>query len=198
MSDLPRWTVRLNAVRQIPDYGDLLSIVGIHYRAYTAAEAFLSPYNARQRSKSFYTPPTRDELKAAIKQGQMNDVSYYAMIASLIKWCETTKGNHALPTPHPSTVHSIQVPEPAFEIAPATIKGMMVTHQLILPGVEPIYLNGVRNPDSIKFVIVRPKLSRLGTASAKEWEALLFTTNPGYIPQWTDSNLNPRWSGIYT
>lgn len=196
MTELPRWAVRLNATRPVADYSDLLEMVARHYRVYASAEAYLSPYNARQRARSFYTVPSREELRGAIRQGGMNDVSYSALISSLIKFCETTKGTRALPTPHPSSIHSIQVPQPAFEIAPATIKGMIVTHQLILPGVEPIYLNGVRNPESIKFVIVRPKLSRLGTASAKEWEALLFTTNPGYIPQWTDSNLNPRWSGI--
>lgn len=197
MTELPRWSVRLNAVRQITDYGDLLSIVSHHYRAYASAENFLAPYNARQRAKSFYTPPSREELKSAVKQGGMNDVSYFAMIGGFIKWCEDTKGNMALPTPHPSTIHSIQIPEPAFEIAPVTKKGMMVTHQLSIPSAAPIFLNGVRNPESIKFVIVRPKLSKLGTPSVKDWEALLFTKNHGFIPQWVDSNLNPRWSGIF-
>lgn len=196
MTELPRWAARHQVVRPVADYSDLMEMVARHFHVYAQAEEYLGPYNARQRGRAFYTAPDREDLRRAIRQGGMNDVSYSALISSLIKFCETTKGNRALPTPHPSSIHSIQVPQPAFEIAPATIKGMMVTHQLILPGVEPIYLNGVRNPDSIKFVIVRPKLSRLGTASAKEWEALLFTTNPGYIPQWTDSNQNPRWSGI--
>lgn len=196
MTELPRWAVRLNAIRQLADYSDLLSVVAHHYRAYALAEAFLSPYNARQRARSFYTPPSRDELKKAIKQGNMNDVSYFAMINNLMKWCETTKGARALPTPHPSTVHSIQVPEPAFELAPVVKEGMMVTHQLSIPGAAPVFLNGVRNPESIKFVIIRPKLSQLGTPSVKDWEVLLFKENHGYIPHWVDSNLNPRWSGI--
>lgn len=197
MIDLPRWTVRLNAARPVPDYSDLLAIVGHHYRTYASAEAFLAPYNARQRSKSFYAAPSRDELKAAVKQGGMNDVSYFAFINSLIKWCENTKGQRALPNPHPSTIHSIQVPQPAFELIPITKEGTIASHQLSLPNAEPIFLHGVRNPESIKFAIVRPKLSRLGTPSATEWEALLFNTNHGYLPHWVDSNLNPRWSGIY-
>lgn len=197
MSELPRWTVRLNAVRPVSDYSDLLAIVGHHYRTFASAEAFLGPYNARQRSKGFYTPPTREDLRAAVKQGKMNDVSYFALIAAIIKFCETTKGSRALPNPHPSTVHSIQVPQPAFELAPVVKEGMMVTHQLSIPGAAPVFLNGVRNPETIRFAILRPKLSRLGTPSATEWEALLFNTNHGYIPHWVDSNLNPRWSGIF-
>lgn len=197
MTDLPRWTVRLNASRPITDYSDLLSAVGHHFRMYASAEAFIAPYNARQRSKSFYTPPTREEIKAAVKQGHVNDSSYYAFIAALIKWCEQTKGMRALPNPHPSTLHSIQVPQPAFELKAVEQEGTMATHQLTLPNAAPIFLNGVRNPEQIKFVIVRPKLSRLGTPSAKEWEALLFNMNHGYIPNWADSNLNPRWSGIF-
>lgn len=196
MTELPRWTVRLNAARPISDYSDLLSMVARHYHVYSQAEAFIAPYNARQRSKSFYTAPTREELKSAIKQGGMNDVSYFALIASLIRWCEQTKGQRALPNPHPSTLHSIQVPQPAFEIKSVTQENKIGTHTLTLPGAEPLYLSGVRSAEQIKFVIVRPKLSKLGTPSAKEWEALLFNSNHGYIPQWADSTLNPRWSGI--
>jgi len=198
MTELPRWAVRLDVVRPVADYSDLMEMVARHFRVYAQAEEYLAPYNARQRGRPLYTAPDREDLRRAIRQGGMNDISYSSFISSLILFCERTKGNRALPNPHPSSIHSIQVPQPAFELTPVTVKGMMVTHQLNLPGAEPIYLNGVRNPESIKFVIVRPKLSRLGTASAKEWEVLLFTTNHGYIPQWTDSNLNPRWSGIYT
>lgn len=196
MTELPRWAVRLNASRPINDYSDLLEIVARHYRVYASAESFLSPYNARQRSKDFYTAPSREELRSIIKQGGMNDFSYSAFISSLIRFCETTKGNRALPMPHPSTIHSIQIPEPAFSIASISDKKSAFTHQLLIPGAEPIFLNGVRNPETIRFVIVRPKLSKLGTASAKDWECLMFTHNHGYIPYWVDSTLNPRWSGV--
>ena len=195
MIELPRWATRLNVLRPFADYTDLLELVAKHYRVYCDAENYLSPYNARQRGRDFYTPPQREDLKSMIKQGGVNDFSYSALLSSLIRFCETTKGNYALPTPHPSVIHSIQVPEPAFSLAPVMDKKLPYTHQLLLPGTEPIYLNGVRNPETIRFVIVRPKLSKLGTAAVKEWEALLFTHNHGYIPYWVDSNLNPRWSG---
>lgn len=60
----------------------------------------------------------------------------------------------------------------------------------------PLLVKGLRQPDEVKFIIVRPKLSQLGTASAKEWEVLFWRTNLGYTPEWADSQLNPRYSGI--
>lgn len=194
--ELPRWSARLDAVRATTDFTDLLTIVGHHFRTFQAAEAFLGPYNARQRAQKIYSPPTREELRAAIKQGGMNDISYFNLINGLVRFCESTKGNRALPTPHPSTVHSIQLPQPAFELAPAKDGGKIVT-ALTVPGAEPVFLQGVRNPEQIKFVILRPKLSKLGTPSARNWEALLFNQNHGYLPHWVDTTINPRYSGIY-
>lgn len=192
--EFPRWTARLNAIRPLNDFTDLLGIVAKHYHVYAAAEEFLSPYNARQRSKSFYTPPSRDELKASIKQGGMNSISYNSFLTSLAKFCETTKGLRALPTPHPSTIHSIQVPEPAFELSTVANKDT-ITHKLTIVGADPVFLNGVRNHEQIKFIILRPKLSKMGTPSVKDWEVLLFMNNHGYIPHWVDSNINTRWAG---
>jgi hypothetical protein len=196
MDELPRWVARLNVARPQTDYTDLLQLVSQHYRVYASAESFLGPYNARARNAKMYWPPSRDELKAAVKQHGMNDFSYLALISNLIKFCERTKGMRALPTPHPSTVHSIQVPEPAFTLRSNTTCSKMGTHELTLSGVEPVFLSGVRNPDQVKFVILRPKLSRLGTPSAKEWEVMLFNQNHGYIPNWTDSTLNTKWVGL--
>lgn len=187
--------MRLDAARSTADFSDLLTIVGHHFRVFADAEAFLGPYNARQRGNKLYAAPTREELKAAIKQGGMNDVTYLNFISSIIKFCETTKGNRALPTPHPSTVHSIQLPQPAFELSQVKQNGKIMT-ELQVPAAEPVYMNGVRSPENVKFVILRPKLSKLGTAAVRNWEALLFNQNLGYVPYWTDSNLNPRWSGM--
>jgi len=195
--ELPRWNVRLNVTRAFADYGDLLSIVGQHFRTFQQIEAFLGPYNARQRGLKFYTPPTREQLRAVCKQGGMNDVTYFALLGSVIRFCENTKGTRALPTPHPSTVHSIQLPEPAFELTRSSQNATMSTHELRVPGAEPVYLSGVRSPEAVKFVILRPKLSKLGTPSPNDWEALLFNQNHGYIANWVDTSINPRWSGIY-
>ena len=195
-TNLPRWSARLDATRPPaePGFSDLIPLVAHHYRLHAQATDFLGPYNAKQRGNKVYLPPTKDQLRAAIRQGRVNDFTYQAFINSLVRFCETTKGNRALPTPHPSITHSIQLPLPAFELHSGSNGDTMV--QLI--GVEvPLIVRGLRNANEVKFIIVRPKLSKLGTASAKNWEILFFKEANGYIPEWVDANLNPKYSGIF-
>jgi len=196
---LPHWSVRLDAFRPVtePGFSDLVPTVGHHYNLHVRAAEFLGPYNARQRNSTsgHYIPPTKELLREVIRQGQVNDFTYIAFINSLVRFCETNKGQRALPTPHPSVIHSIQLPLPAFSLD--TERGSDTIIQLI--GVKvPLLVKGLRNPDEIKFIIVRPKLSKLGTASAKNWEVLFYRTNLGYIPEWADTSLNPRYSGVYS
>ena len=191
----PQWRARLNLIRETTEYADLLSIVSHHFRMYSSAEAFLGPYNAQQRSNLIYVPPSREQLHELVKQGSVNNITYAAFLASLMRFCEHTKGTRALPAPHPSTVHSIQLPEPAFSLTQAPTGSRIASHELTIPGAEPVYVQGVRNTDSVKFVIVRPKLGRNGSPMVREWEVLLFDSNFGYLPTWTDSSMNPRWSG---
>ncbi len=191
---LPRWSVRLDAFRP-HGFSDLIPMVSTHYRAHEATEKFLGPYNARQRNSQFpYQAPDKETLRQLIPQGRMNEFSYTAYLNSIVRFCETTKGSRGLPAPHPSTIHSIQLPLPAFELSAA---GGGVTMVSILGVAEPLEVRGLRLPDEVKFIIVRPKLSQLGTASAKNWEVLFFRQPFGYIPEWADSQLNPRYSGKF-
>ena len=193
-TSLPRWDVRLDAVRE-HGFSDLIPIVNQHYRAHEATEKFLGPYNARQRNSSMpYRVPDKETLQQLIPQGGMNTFSYSAYINSIIRFCEQTKGTRGLPSPHPSTIHSIQLPLPAFELQSAGNSDISVG----IAGVgETIKVKGLRLPSEIKFIIVRPKLSQLGTASAKNWEVLFYRQALGYIPDWADSHLNPRYSGKF-
>ena len=176
------------------DFSDLLPIVTAHYRVHVDVETFLGPYNARQRSSSLpYRPPDKETLSQMIKQGGMNDFSYSALLNNVIRFCEQHKGLRAVPTPHPSTIHSIQLPLPAFELQQ---QGDETTVRIIGAD-KPLVVKGLRDLDSVKFIIVRPKLSQLGTASAKNWEVLFYRTQVGYIPDWADSQLNPRYSGVF-
>lgn len=197
-TSLPRWSVRLDAHRpsQTTDFSDLLSVVAHHFRAHHQAMEFLGPYNARQRGYGrTYVAPSRDELRAAIQQGGMNDFSYQALLNSLVRFCENTKGQRALPEVHPSVIHSIQLPLPAFELTSAGTGDTMIK----LNGAsEPLLVKGLRQPEEVKFIIVRPKLSKLGTASARSWEVLFFRQALGYVPDWVDSFLNPRFAGVYS
>lgn len=193
---LPRWSVRLDASRPAGTFGfsDLLPTLGQHYNLHVKAADFLGPYNARQRSAGHYTPPDREMLKQTIRQGGVNDFSYSAFLSSIVRFCEQTKGLRALPTPHPSVIHSIQLPLPAFELHAGSQGDTMVS----ISGVAtPLVVKGLRNPAEVKFIIVRPKLSKLGTASATNWEVLFYRENLGYIPDWADTQLNPRYSGVF-
>jgi hypothetical protein len=196
-NNLPRWSARLDAFRPLKNSGfaDLNAIVTAHFYAHESATDFLGPYNARQRSSTLpYTPPDKELLSQNVKQGKMNDISYNALLNSIIKFCQQHKGLRALPTPHPSVIHSIQLPFPAFELK----QNNLDTEVYIMGADHPLVVKGLRDANQIKFIIVRPKLSSLGTASALKWEVLFFKHALGYIPDWVDSNINPRWSGIYS
>jgi hypothetical protein len=193
---LPRWSVRLDATRPTGSFGfsDLIPTLGHHYNLHVKAADYLGPYNARQRSADHYTAPSREILRSIIRQGGVNDFSYSAFLNSLVRFCEQTKGLRALPTPHPSVIHSIQLPLPAFELHTGPNGDIMVS----ISGVAtPLVVKGLRNPSEVKFIIVRPKLSKLGTASATNWEILFYRDNLGYIPDWADTQLNPRYSGVF-
>ena len=60
---------------------------------------------------------------------------------------------------------------------------------------EPIYVENLKERQ-YKYLIVRPKLGKLGTANIQNWEVLFYTRNFGFNLDHCDSNLNPRYSGI--
>ena len=191
-TSLPRWSVRLDAHRK-HGFTDLIPILAAHYRLHESIENFLGPYNARQRSSKYpYQAPDKDIVRQLVKQGGVNDFTYQAMLNSVVRFCEQHKGLRAVPNSHPSTIHNIQLPTPAFQLE-ADGPGKFNVH--VIGAEEPLSVGALRNPDEIKFIIVRPKLSQLGTASAKNWEILFFKQALGYVPEWADSQLNPKYSG---
>ena len=190
---LPRWSVRLDARRPGNNYDDLESMVAAHFRMHQSIDNFLGPYNARQRNAGMtYRVPERETIKEFVRQGGINDLSYNAMLHGVIRFCEEHKGQRSLPAPHPSTIHSIQLPQNAFELRQFGAE----TEVHIVGSETPLIVKGLKDPGTVKFIIVRPKLSKLGTASASNWEVLFFRSNLGFIPEWADSQLNPRYSGI--
>lgn len=195
IGNLPRWSVRLDASRRAgaTDFHDLDVMVAHHFRVHQSIDQFIGPYNARQRnSGNTYRSPDRETLKQLVKQGGMNDFSYSSMLGGVIRFCDEHKGQRSLPAPHPSTIHSIQLPQQAFELR--TYGQETEIHIIGID--EPLVVKGLRDPETVKFLIVRPKLSKLGTASAKNWEVLFYRTPLGFIPEWADSQLNPRYSGV--
>jgi hypothetical protein len=186
----PRFNARVDLSRASGNYSDLLALVRRHYDMYASAEQIIGPYNAKQRQRQVYTPPSRELLRELVKQCGVNDLTYHAFLSSLVRFCETTKGNMALPLAHPSTIHSLQLPEDAFFIDSC---------QLHVVG-EPLdlRLNGRALGFVPKFAIVRPCMAQRGMTSATKWEALFFDQRHGYLPAWADSNVNSRWAGSLT
>lgn len=193
-STLPRWNVRLDAFSE-DGFNSLSNLVYHHFKVYECLEKFLGPYNARQRASSFpYKPPSKEQLESAVKTGHMNYFSYTNLINNTIRFCEINKGMKCLPAPHPTTIHSIQLGQPAFEITDGENGDKIIS----IAGLnETITVKKLLAPQDFKFIIIRPRLSKLGTPSANNWEVLFFKAPFGYIVEWCDSNVNPRWAGTY-
>ena len=137
-----------------------------------------------------YAAPERAVLLECIQRRSLNEIVYLGLIGSLIRFCENTRGLRALPTPHPSVISSIQFPEGTFEFS----KNGAVLE--VSGADEPINIRApIKNYQTVKHVILRAKLSKLGTPSASNWEVLGFKRSFGFIPDWTDSIVNPRYVG---
>jgi hypothetical protein len=178
---------------------------------YSRAVALCAPFIAR-RQGGIVIPPDREQIKAAL--GKERPVIAFrarsAFIDSLEKFMSVKKGGRALITPSPSTHHSAQFPEGTFEITECTSppplrdprglrRPQQRLHQVQFHGAEsPVWVEGLTlPPEAVKFIILRPKRGKLGTPSVNRWEILVFSSNPGYLIDHVDSDLNPKFSGIF-
>jgi hypothetical protein len=189
-----KWFARYDLTRPtgVKTFSDLLPVLRHHFNMHVSLEQFLGPYNARQRASALpYSAPDRELLKMMVKQGGVNFLSYNGMLSATIEFCQKHKGQRALPLPHPSTIHSIQLPKGAFSL---TAKQKHT--EILIPGVEtPLLFNSLKNVNDVKFVVVRPRVGRAGTPSADRWEILLFKEQISYMPDWADTEMNTRYAG---
>ena len=195
-NELPYFDQRLEAFRPDHlDFSDLSGLVNSHYKVAVDIEKYIGPYNARQRNSQFpYAAPTREDINNSIKSGGMNSATFSLYVTNLIKFCEQTKGMRGLPQPHPSTIHSIQAPESTFSLTP---KSNGITMIELMGATSPIFVKGLRNVSAYRFLIVKQRIGKLGTASIKKWDVLFFKQPIGYIPHWVDTTLNTKFSGIF-
>lgn len=153
---------------------------------------FIGPYNARQRSSSYpYNTPERKDIANAVKHDGVNDFTFHALVSSTVAFCEQTKGMRALPTPHPANIHNIQLPRPAFDFSGDKLMLWEFDQDI------GITAPGIRDQQAIKFIIVRPKVGASGMPSSTNWEMLTFKNDIGYLPEWIDSTVNPRYVGRF-
>ena len=210
--DTTRWNAKLDAYRPTSDFSDLLKIVACYYEMYSKAATFLGPWIAKQHGKDFFIPPDKDQLKEALgkERPAISFRARSAFVEALQQFLIRNKGKKTLITPNPSSHHSAQFPSGTFTISKvsspialrddrgprAATKGPLYKIEL-LGSESPIYVENLTIPaEQIGFMIVRPKLGKLGTASVNRWEVLMFKTPYGYLVEHVDSNLNPRYSGI--
>lgn len=212
MDDLEiKWNAKHDAYRPTTEFTDLLRIVAAYYEMYGRAVSFVGPYISKQKSATIFIPPDKEDIKSAIGKTR-STISFRAVssfVESLHRFFYKSKGKKALIEPSPTTHHSAQFPQGTFEITKVSDavqlrddKGPRQAaknlFKIELFGADaPIYVENLLIPvDQVKFIIIRPKLGRLGSPSVSRWEVLFYRAAHGYIIDHVDSNLNPRWAGI--
>lgn len=196
MTDQIRWNARCDIQRPSNNYDDLMRIVAAYYDMYDRGFKYMSPYISRQNGNQFFIPPDKDTLKSIMGKCHkvMHPVIHNSFMNELISFADKNKGKRALIQPHHTTHHSAQFSPGTFEIERLNSKRCVVTvHGSDLPF---YFDNEQLNVEQINFIIVRPKLGKLGTASVLKWEVLLFKSSHTYLIDHVDSDMNPRWSGI--
>lgn len=211
--DTNRWNAKHDCFRSTTDFTDLLKIVAGFHDMYARTVAFTGPYVSKQSGSNIFIPPDKEQIKMVLgkERPTIPFRSRNAFIDGVISFLQKTKGRKALLTPNASTHHSAQFPQGTFAITALPSATMVMTrddkgarkpaktmHAILFDGAElPVFVENLMiPPDQIKFVIVRPKLGKLGTPSVNRWEVLLYKKGHGYLVEHCDSDLNPRWSGL--
>lgn len=204
-----RWNAKHDVFRQTTEFTDLLKIVACYYEMYSRAAMFVGPWVAKQHGIAFL-PPEREQIKAALgkERPAISLRARLSFIEAVITHLTVSRGRKTLITPDPSSHHSAQFPAGTFAISSVSTpvvlrddrairKATKTVHKIEFAGAEaPVFVEDLRiPPDQINFVILRPKLGKLGTASTNKWEVLLFKKQIGYMVDHVDSTLNPRWAG---
>lgn len=206
------WTAKHDVYRPTTDFSDLLKIVSCYYEMYSRCVTFMGPWIAKQHGIAFL-PPEKEDIKAALgkERPYVSFRARSAFIEAVVQHTTRTRGKKALITPSQSTHHSAQFPSGTFQITQVledkpTLRddksirsNAKVLHRIdFFAAEQPVFIENLRfPPEQIRFIIVRPKLGKLGMPSVNRWEVLLYKQQHGYLVEHVDSNLNPRWAGIY-
>jgi hypothetical protein len=208
--DVVRWTAKHDAFRETTDFSDLMIIVASYYEMYSKATSYIGPWISRQLGGTMFIPPDKEEIKRALGKERAS-ISYRArnaFIDSLLKFLMQTKGKKTLIMPSPSSHHSAQfqggtfnisqVSQPNLRDEQAVRKKAKTIHSIEFFGAAaPVYIENLSLPvDKINFVILRPKLGKLGTPSSNRWEVLLYSKPHSYLIDHVDSHLSPRYAGV--
>ena len=179
------------------DYTDLLKIVASNYEMYERGYNLISPWISRQVDSIVpIMPPSAVEISASLGKPRacIHPKNAAAYSEALSKFAlEAKKTRRQLIHPNPSTHHSAQFAKGTF-----SIERLGTGYKLQIFGCsDNIIVKDVKiKLEGCQFIIIKPKLGKLGTASINRWEVLFFQDNHGYLINHTDSDLNPRFAGI--
>jgi hypothetical protein len=204
--------IRLDAHRpaESNDWEDAGTVVAATFLVHKLIFEALAPYNSKQHSNNKpYIPPSMEFLRMAVKRqpSAINDLTYNNMLQAIKKFSEDHKGCKQLAYPDPVTIHSAHFPEGTFKISEVELNEWLEIagdrpyrpsscHKFEFSGLgKPVYVENYR-PDNHKYVILRPKLSKLGVPLMHNWEALFYKKNFGYYVDRVDAELNPRYAGL--
>jgi hypothetical protein len=144
-------------------------------------------------------PPDKDSITKSLgkPRSSIHHIAHKSFVDALYEFAAKSKGKRQLINPDPATHHSAQYPAGTFSLE-VLGEGSSLTIGVNLFGCsEKLIVSGFKlKPSEISFIIVRPKLGKLGTASALNWEVLFYRNNHGFLIDHVDSNLNPRYAGI--
>ena len=191
----PKWSARLDARTASGSYSDPLRIVASSFELYQRGFHFIAPWINRSRDAAMPVPPSKEAMTQALgkPRAAIHPIVHRSFVDALYAFACSSKGKRQMINPDPTTHHSAQFQRGTFSITQVADE-----HHINLFGCsEPMIVSGLKlQSDSVGFIIVRPKLGKLGTPSVKNWEILFYRTPLGYQIDHVDSNLNPRWSGI--
>lgn len=197
---LPRWNSRHDIRRtdNRRDFTDLASVMVNNYYFYTLLYEAVAPYEARQRdfdeegNRVPYVAPTPEYIRTNLRKPSfISEAQYEGAIRGVVEFCKQNKGVFALPVPHPTTIHSIQLPKGSFEI-----NKVGRNFEVKVAGCRNSFTaSHMEKPEKIKFMVMRPRSHSSGTPNLDQWELLTFSEDHGYIPLWVDSTANPRFAG---
>lgn len=203
---------KMDAFRPTLEFSDLLYIVAAYYDMYAKTVEIVGPIISKQIGSFVFVPPSKVELDRALSGKGISAKAKAGFVDAVINHLVKTKGKKALIYPSPTTHHSAQFPHGTFSITRIdNTDGKIILNdvkfsrnklnplfKINLAGADlPLYVEKLPLPiDQIHFLIVRPKLGKLGTSSVKKWEILFYKKRFNYIVEHTDSTLNPRFAGI--
>lgn len=206
-----KYDLRRDALRERgQNFSDLGNLVALSFNVYKKIHSLAAPYNNRQIGSDFYIPPSKELFTENIRRpkSEIENSIQNRMINSAIDFYESTKGTLQLAEPHPSIIHSFQIPRTAFELSEAPISlanklnknlhSVKSITKLEIHGfgrIDPIYFENLKIED-FGFLIIRPKMGRTGVPVVNFWEALFFKKHHSFIIDHVDAEINPRYCGL--